>query len=42
MTKKLYNQPEVQVAHIESSALMKPGSAHMTMDKGSTINPVQW
>ncbi len=42
MTKKLYNQPEVQVAHIESSALMNPGSANMTMDQGSTINPDQW
>jgi hypothetical protein len=42
MTKKLYNQPEVQVAHIESSALMNPGSANITMDQGSTINPEQW
>ena len=42
MTKKLYNQPEVQVAHIESSALMNPGSANMTMDKGTSINPEQW
>ena len=42
MTKKLYNQPEVQVAHIKSSALMNPGSVNMTMDQGSTINPPQW
>lgn len=42
MTKKLYNQPEVQVAHIESSALMNPGSANITFDQGSTINPEQW
>lgn len=42
MTKKLYNQPEVQVAHIESSALMNPGSPNMTMNQGSTINPEQW
>ena len=42
MTKKVYNQPEVQVAHIESSALMNPGSANMTMDQGDTYNPSQW
>ena len=42
MTKKLYNQPEVQVAHIESSALMNPGSANITVDQGSTVNPDQW
>lgn len=40
--KKNYINPEVQVAHIESSALMNPGSANMTMDQGSTINPEQW
>ena len=40
--KRIYNQPEVQVAHIESSALMNPGSATITVDKGSTINPEQW
>lgn len=42
MTKKVYNQPEVQVAHIESSALMNPGSANITVGQGSTINPEQW
>ena len=42
MTNKLYNQPEVQVAHIESSALMNPGSANMTMGQGTAINPPQW
>lgn len=40
--KRIYNQPEVQVAHIESSALMNPGSANMTMDQGTTYNPNQW
>ena len=40
--KRTYNQPKVQVAHIESSALMNPGSANMNMDQGSTINPPQW
>ena len=39
---KTYIQPEVQVAHIESSALMNPGSANITLDQGSTINPEQW
>ena len=40
--KKHYNQPEVQVAHIESSALMNPGSDNMTMHLGYTPNPEQW
>ena len=40
--KRTYNQLEVQVAHIESSALMNPGSANMTMGQGSTFNPEQW
>lgn len=40
--KKNYINPEVQVAPIESSALMNPGSVNMTMDQGSTINPPQW
>ena len=40
--KRTYNQPEVQVEHIESSALMNPGSANIIMDQGSTINPDQW
>ena len=40
--KKNYINPEVQVAHIESSALMNPGSVNMTMEQGTTINPPQW
>ncbi len=42
MTKKLYNQPEVQVAHIVLKSMILAGSANMTMDKGTTINPEQW
>ena len=40
--KKNYINPSVQVAHIESSALMNPGSVNMTMDQGISINPEQW
>ena len=40
--KKNYINPAVQVAHIESSALMNPGSATMTMGQGYTPNPEQW
>ena len=42
MTKKLYNQPEVQVAQIELMTLMQAGSPNMTMDQGASINPEQW
>ena len=38
MTKKLYNQPEVQVAQFELMTLMQAGSPN----QGSTINPEQW
>ncbi len=42
MTKKIYNQPEVQVAQFESSSLMNPGSPNIQMNQGSTIDPTQW
>ena len=42
MTKKLYNQPEVQVAQFALESMVMAGSPNMTMDQGSTINPEQW
>ena len=40
--KKHYNQPEVQVARIALESMILAGSATITVDKGSTINPEQW
>ena len=40
--KRTYNQPEVQVAHIVLESMILAGSANITIDQGSTINPEQW
>ena len=40
--KRNYNQPEVQVAHIVLESMILAGSANITIDQGSTINPEQW
>ena len=42
MTKKIYNQPEVQVSQIALESMILAGSANITMDQGSTMDPEQW
>ena len=40
--KRNYSHPSVHVAHIVLESMILAGSANITMDQGSTINPDQW
>ncbi len=43
MTKKIYNQPEIQIAQFASMSLMQAASpAGNTMGMSSTITDDQW